>query len=108
MTIGARELRAAQQAVLRPACAWRSANRWDERHSDETAALMPTHLVAELERAAGHRAPPFVYAVEVIPADGAWCRDLSPTRVLLSENLYSDTEAFRKTLRPRLAALMTD
>jgi hypothetical protein len=108
LTIGAPELRAAQQAVLRPACDWRSANRWDEGHSDETAALMPTHLVAELERETGRHAPPFVYEVEVIRVDGAWCRDLSPTRVLLSENLSSDTEAFRETLRPRLTALLTD
>ena len=107
-TVDAPELRTAQQTVFRPACAWRSANRFNERHSDVTAALMPTHLVAELEREAGRTAPPFSYSVDVIPADGAWLLDLSPTRLLLSENLYADTGSFREVLRPRLTALITD
>lgn len=105
-TVGAPELREAQQTVFRPAYAWRSANRFNARHSDVTAALMPTHLVAEIERETGRAAPPFAYSVEVIPADGAWFRDLSPTRLLLSESLYSDTAAFRQALRPRLTALV--
>jgi hypothetical protein len=107
-TVDAAELRDAQQMIFPDACEWMSANRWDERHSDAARALMPTHLVAELEREAGRQAPPFSYSVEVIPAGGAWCRDLSATRVLLSTDLFADTDAFRETLRPRLAALMTD
>jgi hypothetical protein len=105
-TVGAPELRAAQEAVFRPACAWRNANRFDERNSDYTAAMMPTYLVAELEREAGRKAPPFAYSVEVVPTDAIWSWDLSPTWVLLSENLYGDTAAFRETLRPRLIALI--
>ena len=107
-TVGAPELRAAQEAVFRPACAWRNANRFDQRNSDHTAAMMPTYLVAEIEQEARRKAPPFSYWVDVIPADSAGCWDLSPTRVLLTENLYGDTAAFRETLRPRLTALMAD
>jgi hypothetical protein len=107
-TVDAPALRAAQQAVFGPACAWRNSNRFNENHSDATAALMPTYLVKELEQETGRKAPPFAYSVDVIPADGMWFWDASPTRVLLSENLCLDTEAFREVLRPRLAALMDD
>jgi hypothetical protein len=68
--------------------------------------MMPTHLVAELAREAGRPAPPFAYSVDVVPVDGRWFLDLSPTRLLLSENLHADTESFRDVLRPRLLALM--
>jgi hypothetical protein len=105
-TVAAPELRAAQQAVFSVACTWRSENRFDARHSDAAAAMMPTHLVAELEREAGRQAPPFAYSADVVPVDGRWFLDLSPTWLLLSENLHSDTESFRDVLRPRLLALM--
>jgi hypothetical protein len=104
-TVAAPELRAAQQAVLGPACEWRSANRFHARHLDRTAALMPTRLVEDIERETGREAPPFAYSLEVVPVDGVWSWDISENRALLSESLYADTAAFRQALRPRLAAL---
>jgi hypothetical protein len=103
------ELREAQQTHFRPARRWRREHPWSRRREPGTvphdAALLETHLVSEIEQALGRRVEPFSFAVEVIPTAGRRYWDLSPTHLIVSEELHGDTDSYRDVLRPRLTRL---
>jgi hypothetical protein len=85
--------------------------RWANQHRDPRVtqptenALMPTHLVAELERAAGHKAAPFDLRVSVIPVEGKTMWQLAPDHVMVTQQLVADHEAYRRRLAVVVQAL---
>jgi len=104
-TVGAPELQAAQRVFFRPALAWRRSSRLGDWSMGPRVSMVPTELVHEIEREIGRRAHPFRYWIEVLPVREALVRDLSTTRLLLSESIATDFDALRAVLRPRLEPL---
>jgi len=66
---------------------------------------MVSRLVDDIEREIGHQTRPFDYRVDVVPVQGQWFQDLSRTSLLVSEELITDSDAYRDVLWPRLTAL---
>ncbi len=84
--------------------------RWADRehHRPDMAspdALRTTHLVADLEKSLGRRAS-FSYCVDALPVSGTWHRDLSPTWLLVSTEVWLDADLLMPLLDERLRLLM--
>lgn len=105
-TAGAPELQRVQRELFPAAHRWRGARRPTTDAADRDRLLMPTRLVSELEREIGRPARAFSYTVETLPLEGDLVRDLSPTRVLVSQRRIADADAYAEVLRPRLARLV--
>ncbi len=68
--------------------------------------LLVTRLVAEMERAAGRSARPFVFRVDVLPVDGTWWTVHTPTHLLVGQEVPEDPAAWRDLLREKLTPLV--
>lgn len=108
LPIGA-ELSRAQHDLMLPARNWRSAHPVGRRRGPERVprdgSLMVSRLVDDIEREIGHQTRPFDYRVDFVPVQGQWFQDLSRTSLLVSEELITDSDAYRDVLWPRLTAL---
>jgi hypothetical protein len=82
--------------------------RWTNRRrqSQIGGSLLETHLVAELEAAAGRRAQSFALQVTCIPCDGLTMWQLAPDHVLVTEGLLADAVAYRRRLAVVVQALV--
>lgn len=103
-TVGA-ELREAQRMLFLPAHQWRTTHRLDASMMDRSAAMMPVHLVQDIEKSIGRTARPFRYLIEVLPTPGVLIRDVSTTVLIVSRRVSTDAVALREILLPRLTAL---
>ena len=103
---GEPELQRVQRELFPEAHRWRGLRRPTLDAADRDRLLMPTRLVAELEREIGRSARDFSFAVETLPLDGDLVRDLSPTRLLVGQRLTTDADAYAAVLRPRLVRLV--
>lgn len=68
--------------------------------------LVETKLVADLERNLGRRARPFQLRITEIPVAGKELWQLDPHHVLLTAELLSDSDEYRRRITPVLQALL--
>ncbi|WP_028050438.1 hypothetical protein [Cellulomonas sp. URHD0024] len=94
----------AYEQVLRNVSVW--ANR-ERRHPDPRSpdALDPTRMVRALEQSLGRRAS-FSFFVDALPVTGDWHRDVSPTWVLVSTDVWLDARRLIPLLEERVRPLI--
>lgn len=92
---------------------YQDALRWSGEAKRQAQAAAPHplddiegSLVRELERSRALPAPPFHLAVTVLPVAGPWWSRVGPEYVLVSGDLRSHTDVYRRVLRPVVSELL--
>jgi hypothetical protein len=85
---------------------WMGPGRRPFQRRPKGRGLLETDLVADLEREAGRKAQPFRLAVTEIPVAGCELWQLDAHHVLVTAEMLSNADEYRRLMTPVIQALL--